>query len=297
MGLKPKDSPYLGAHCSATGGLYRAIERIQALEGTALQLFTRNQRQWNPKPLQEKEVADFQQAWQDWGDYPILAHDSYLINLASPEKEIREKSIQAFALELERCGRLGIPRLVSHPGSYKQQSREQGLGSYVQALEESLRRASRSCPESGQVTVLLETTSGQGTSLGGSFQDLAQIIQACSSRERLAVCLDTCHVFAAGYELRSRAGFDQTLQELERTIGLDLLQALHLNDSKNDLGSHGDRHQHIGQGKLGLEPFRMILNELRLTGIPMLLETPKDKAGMWDRENLAVLHGLINPRV
>jgi deoxyribonuclease-4 len=288
---------HLGAHCSAAGGLYRAIERIQDLEGTALQLFTRNQRQWNPKPLQRDEISDFKQAWQAWGDYPVLAHDSYLINLASPEDTTRERSIQAFARELERCGQLGISKLVSHPGSCKHQSQEQGIRTYVQALEEALHRAAANCSQSTQVQVLLETTSGQGTSLGGSFQDLAAIIQACSMPQRLAICFDTCHVFAAGYELRNRAGFSQTMQELDSILGLELLQAIHLNDSKYHLGTRGDRHEHIGQGKLGKEAFRILLNDSRLAGAPMLLETPKDKAGKWDRQNLDLLKGLIrSPR-
>lgn len=284
---------YLGAHCSTAGGLYLAVERILALQGRALQIFTRNQRQWRQKPLQGSEIASFQQAWQKWGPFPILAHDSYLINLASSEHETRQRSIQAFARELERCALLGLRMLVTHPGACKDQSRPQGLRTYIQALDQSLRDAAQNCPQSAQVQILLETTAGQGTTLGADFQELAEIIAGSSFPERLHVCLDTCHVFAAGYELREAKGYAQTMHSLDKTVGLKRLQALHLNDCKSEPGSRLDRHEHIGYGKLGLEPFRFLLGDQQLAGLPMVLETPKDKQGHWDRANLAVLQGLI----
>ncbi len=288
-----KQNLRLGAHCSAAGGLNQAIERIQDLQGTALQIFTRNQRQWYPKPLGQDEISAFRQAWQSWGDYPVLAHDSYLINLAAPEENLRRKSIQALVREIERCAQLGISTLVSHPGAHKKQGAQIGLRTYVQALDTVLHEAELSCPGSNQVMILLEITSGQGTSLGGSFQDLARIIEASSYPEKLKICFDTCHAFAAGYELQNRKGYEQTMLELDRVLGLERVQGIHLNDSKYDLGTRGDRHEHIGHGKLGLEPFKMLLNDPVLTKLPMVLETPKDEAGQWDRANLAILQELV----
>lgn len=284
---------YLGAHCSVAGGLYKAAKRITELQGTALQVFTRNQRQWAVKPLKDSEVEEFRRAWDSWGEYPVLAHDSYLINLASPDKELRDKSVQAFAREVERCARLGLTRLVTHLGSCKSQSRKQGLQTYVQALDQALAAAKEDYPHSAEVRILLETTSGQGTALGGDFRELASIIESSSFADRLGVCLDTCHIFAAGFELRSRQDYEQTMRTLDSTVGLERLWAVHLNDSKYPLGSRLDRHEHIGHGQLGLEPFRSILNDPRLLNVPMVLETPKDKAGEWDRQNLAVLRDMV----
>jgi deoxyribonuclease-4 len=270
-----------------------AAKRITELQGTALQVFTRNQRQWAVKPLKDSEVEEFRRAWDSWGEYPVLAHDSYLINLASPEAGLRHKSIQAFAREIERCARLGLTRLVTHPGSCKSQSRKQGLQAYVQALDQAVAAATDNDPQSARIQILLETTSGQGTALGGDFRELAAIIESSSFADRLGVCLDTCHIFAAGYELRSRQDYEQTIRTLDSTVGLERLGALHLNDSKHPLGSRLDRHEHIGHGELGLEPFRLLLNDSRLAGVPMVLETPKDKAGEWDRQNLAVLRDMV----
>ena len=270
-----------------------AAKRITELQGTALQVFTRNQRQWAVKPLKDSEVEEFRRAWDSWGEYPVLAHDSYLINLASPEAGLRHKSIQAFAREIERCARLGLTRLVTHPGSCKSQSRKQGLQTYVQALDQAVAAATDNDPQSARIQILLETTSGQGTALGGDFRELAAIIESSSFADRLGVCLDTCHIFAAGYELRSRQDYEQTIRTLDSTVGLERLGALHLNDSKHPLGSRLDRHEHIGHGEIGLEPFRLLLNDSRLAGVPMVLETPKDKAGEWDRQNLAVLRDMV----
>ena len=284
---------YLGAHCSTAGGLYKAVQRIHDLQGTALQVFTRNQRQWAVKPFKVSEVEEFRRAWDSWGEYPVLAHDSYLINLASPEAGLRHKSIQAFAREIERCARLGLTRLVTHPGSCKSQSQKQGLQTYVQALDQAVAAVKEDYPQRADVRILLETTAGQGTALGGDFRELAAIIESSSFADRLGVCLDTSHVFAAGYELRSWKDYEKTIRTLDSTVGLERLGALHLNDSKHPLGSRLDRHEHIGHGQLGLEPFRRILNDPRLLDVPMVLETPKDKAGLWDRQNLAVLRDMV----
>ncbi|MDZ7759656.1 MAG: deoxyribonuclease IV [Desulfovermiculus sp.] len=284
-----KDIRYVGAHCSSAGGMAKAVQRIVDLEGTALQIFTRNQRQWTVKSLEDAEVEDFRRAWHSWGEYPVLAHDSYLINLASPEEGLRHNSVQAFAQELQRCARLGISLLVTHPGSCKSQGREQGLRTYVQALDQAVAAAKGDYPQSAEVRILLETTAGQGTSLGGDFRDLSEIMDGSGFSDRLGVCLDTSHVFAAGYDLRDEQSYTRTLSSLDRAVGLDRLLAVHLNDSKHPLGSRMDRHEHIGYGQLGLEPFRLLLGDPRLARVPMVLETPKNKAGTWDRKNLAVL--------
>ncbi|EFI34616.1 apurinic endonuclease Apn1 [Desulfonatronospira thiodismutans ASO3-1] len=284
---------YLGAHCSVSGGLYRAVERIEGLSGTALQIFTRNQRQWKTSPVKEQEAEQFRQALQQWGDYPVFSHDSYLINLASPDREILKKSVQAFAGELKRCALLGIPGLVTHPGAHKGQGLDKGLQAYVRALDEALDLALQQCPESADVEVLLETTSGQGTVLGSTFQELDFIISTSKNSDRLGVCFDTCHVFAAGYDMRTRESYNATMQTLDSTVGLQRVQAVHLNDSSYGLGSRGDRHEHIGKGEMGLEPFRLVLNDPRFYDVPMVIETPKDKAGKWDLANLNLLRGLV----
>lgn len=281
---------YLGAHCSAAGGAHRAVERIREVGGTALQFFSKNQRQWDAPPLEAGDIRLFRSAWRAWGPYPVVVHDSYLVNLASPDEGQRTRSISAFARELERCALLGVQLLVTHPGAHKGQGVAAGLRTYVRALDEALRRA-----QAPEVRVLLETTSGQGTVLGKNFEELAAIIEASRLPERLGVCLDTCHVFAAGYDLRSKEGCLETLERLDAALGLERLGLLHLNDSKHPFASTKDRHEHIGRGELGLTPFRVLVNDARLARVPMVIETPKDKAGLWDKMNLAVLRGAACP--
>ncbi|WP_028574939.1 deoxyribonuclease IV [Desulfonatronovibrio hydrogenovorans] len=285
--------PLLGAHCSTAGGLNLAVQRIMDLGGQALQIFTRNQRQWNPRPLNDQETDLFKQARQLWGSYPVMAHDSYLINLANPDEQMRSRSIKAQARELERCALLGIDLLVTHPGAHKGQGVDKGIKTYVRSLDESLATALELHPDTSRVMVLLETTSGQGTVLGRDFNELAAIIQACTFPDRLGVCLDTCHMFAAGYDLRTEKSYFQVMASLDRTVGLDRVRAVHLNDTRTPLGSSRDRHEHIGKGELGLEAFRLVLNDPALANTPMVLETPKDKAGQWDRQNLETLHSLL----
>ncbi len=278
---------FLGAHVSAAGGAHRAVQRIQELGGTAMQLFTRNQRQWKRPRLDEATVAAFRRARSEWGAYPIASHDSYLTNLAAPPGELRERSIQAFADELAQCQALGIPYLVTHPSAHTGQGMEQGIIAYATALDQALELV----PGEG-VTVLLENTAGQGTSLGARFEELGAIIAASRHPERLGGCLDTCHAFAAGYDLRDEAGYEATLAALDRGVGLGRLGFIHLNDSKHGLGERKDRHEHIGQGQLGVDAFRRILRDPRLGAIPMVIETPKDKDGEFDRMNLRLLRTL-----
>lgn len=289
----------LGAHCSAAGGANRAVARIVELHGKALQLFTRNQRQWNAPPVNDAEVAAFSAARKAWGDYPVAAHDGYLINLASPEEAVRKRSIAGFKAELERCSRLGIRHLVTHPGAHKGQGVEAGIAAYVHSLDTALDAVYGSAPfsegDTPQVRVLLETMAGQGTCLGARFEELGAIIAASRHKHRLGVCLDTCHIFAAGYELRTPQAYERTMERFAEVIGFEKLGLVHLNDSKNPFGSRKDRHEHIGQGEMGVQPFRLLLRDARFSRVPMVIETPKDKAGTWDFMNLNILR-LLMPR-
>jgi len=280
--------PILGAHMSISGGLHLAVERALSVDCRALQIFTKNASQWRAKPLSVNAVASFREAWEQSGLTTVFAHDSYLINLASPDPPLLRKSITALGDELERAERLGLPFVVSHPGAHKGDGEEQGL----ERVARSLDVVHREHPDL-DVKVLLETTAGQGTSLGFRFEHLAGIIDRVEQPERLGVCLDTCHIFAAGYDLRTAGNYDRTMAEFGRVVGFDRLLALHVNDSKKDLGSRVDRHEHIGEGALGLEAFRCLMNDKRLQTIPKVLETRKGPDLEEDRRNLGRLRSLV----
>ena len=281
--------PILGAHMSTTGGLHKAFERMEQVKGKALQIFTKNQRQWITKEITEKEAGKFRRCWEESGKPPIAAHDSYLINLASDKPEIEEKSVSAMAHEIKRVKILGIPFLVMHPGSHTGAGVEKGLARVVKNLDHAINLAK--APEG--VTILIETTAGQGTGLGADFSEIAYILDNSTHSNRLGVCFDTCHVFAAGYDIRTPETYEETFSEFDRIIGLDRLKFFHLNDSKNDLGSRVDRHEHIGKGSIGLPGFRLLLNDSRFADHPMVLETPKKNDPEDDIKNLAVLRKLI----
>lgn len=276
---------------SVAGGLHRAIDRIRVVKGTALQIFTRNQRQWNAEPIRDEESADFRQAWKNWGNYPVAVHNSYLINLASPDRKLGMRSVSAFSAELDRTEKLGIPFLIAHPGAHVGSGIKKGLSLLVRRLDRAIDRA-----DGENVTVLLETTAGQGTVLGGRFEELAEMIARSRHSDRLGICLDTCHVFSAGYDFRTPEGFEKTIADLDSTVGLNRLKFLHLNDSKNELASHKDRHEHIGKGFLGHNAFQYILHDSRLRELPMVLETPKDETLKDDKRNLRVLRRLAKTR-
>jgi len=280
--------PYLGAHMSISGGLYKAIQRIQKVGGRALQIFSKNQRQWRAPFLTEESIQAFKEEWQKWGGYPVAVHTSYLINLAAKNKDILKKSISAFADELRRAALLGIPFVITHPGSHGGEGVKTGLKKVVQSLDRSLELS-----ETTEVMILLETTAGQGTNLGASFEELAFILEKSKYQETLGVCVDTAHVFAAGYDLRTPKAYAQTFDLLEKNIGLERIRFFHLNDSKTGLGSRKDRHEHIGQGQIGLAGFKLLLNDPRFQEHPMALETPKDKDLLEDIENLKVLNSLL----
>jgi deoxyribonuclease-4 len=273
---------------SIAGGIHKALERGASIGCECIQLFTTNPRQWAARSLSGEDVRLFRQKKQETGIEPVIAHDSYLINLGSSNQELRHKSVTAFSAELRRCAKLGIRYLVMHPGSHGGDGDEAGSRRIADAFNVLFERN----PEQ-DVTVLLETTAGHSNSLGGTFEQLARIIELVERSERLGVCFDTCHAFVAGYDLRAREGYERTFQDLDGTVGLSRLSVVHLNDSKRELGSHGDRHEHIGKGFLGLEPFRMLLNDARFRALPMTLETPKGKDMAEDVENLALLRSLI----
>lgn len=279
---------YLGSHMSISGGLHKAFERIRSVDGTALQIFTRNQRQWKIPELTDEMIEQFKEAWKDWGDYPVAAHDSYLINLASPKKDTAEKSLHAFTEEMRRCEALGIPWLVTHPGSHLGKGVDEGIKRYVKRLDKAIEDS-----DTETVTVLLETTAGQGTNLGATFEELAQMLEQSKHGDRLGVCYDTCHTFAAGYDIRTKEAYNKTMDEFDRLIGTDRIGFFHLNDSKPDLGDKKDRHEHIGKGAIGKDGFRNLLNDERFSQVGMSLETDKGDDLEEDRMNLSVLRGLI----
>jgi len=279
-----------GAHMSISGGLHKAFGHGERAGCDTIQIFSKNQQQWRGKPLSEQDIALFLAEQQRTGFEPLIVHDSYLINLASPKDELWEKSIAAFADELERCAALGIPYLVTHPGAHVGSGEEVGLSREADALNRLFEAGT-----GGATMVLLETTAGQGTCLGHRFEHLATLIELIGQDERIGICVDTCHLLAAGYDIRTPEACAATFVEFDRMIGLERIKAFHVNDSQKDLGSRIDRHTHIGEGFVGLEGFRAIVNDPRFAQIPMILETPKGDDLAEDIANLAKLRGLLNP--
>jgi len=268
----------VGAHVSTAGGPHHAPANAAAIGAEAFALFTRNQRRWDSPPLGEKEIIAFRTACREHG-FParvILPHDSYLINLANPESQGLRRSRAAFVAELRRCRELGLKTLNFHPGSHK------GLSSDREGLDriaESVNLAMDAVPG---VSVVIENTAGQGHSLGSRFEHLAAIIDGVADKSRVGVCLDTCHLFAAGYDLRNEKAYQFTMAAFDHIVGFDRLRGMHLNDSRNKLGSRVDRHASLGEGQLGWEPFRLIMRDPRTAGVPLILETPDPER--WPRE-------------
>ncbi len=288
--------PFLGAHMSVSGGLYKAVERIASIGGQALQIFTRNQRQWKAAPVTDEEAEAFRRAVQAWGfGRNIASHDSYLINLASPQADIVDKSRSAFAGELARCGRLGIPMLVLHPGAHVGSGVAKGLTRFTENLDIAMEEANSLHDGAQGVTVLLENTAGQGTCLGSRFEELGEVLAGSRHAGRLGICLDTCHAHAAGFDLRTDEGYAASMAAIGGIVGLERLRLFHVNDAKTGLGSHVDRHEHIGQGDLGLDSFRRLLNDARFANLPMVIETPKGHGDGLEQDcmNLETLRGLL----
>jgi deoxyribonuclease-4 len=278
----------LGAHMSVAGGLSLAFERVQSIDTNTMQIFTKNQTRWEQKPTPPEEITRWYAAQAATGIGPVVSHAAYLINLGSPDDALWERSVNAMADELARAEELSLLGVVVHPGGHMGRGEEAGIA----RIAAGLNRAHALTPGLRTLT-LLETTAGQGTHLGYRFEQLRAILDAVEEPARIGFCVDTCHVFAAGYDIRTPETYVATMSELDRTLGLDRVKCFHFNDSKKDLGSRVDRHDHIGVGLLGLATFGYFLNDPRLAQIPMILETPKSEDMHEDVENLAQLRSLM----
>jgi len=289
--------PKLGAHMSVAGGLPLAVDRAVAHRCDAFQIFAKNANQWRGRVLPPDEIREFRAKVAAAGIGPVVSHASYLINLATTSAALRRQSLDAMGDELDRAEALGLLGVVLHPGCYTAGSEAEGLQLIADALLELLRARRR-----GRTMVLLEQTAGQGTALGATFEQLASIVAKMNDHPRVGVCLDTCHLVAAGYDIASPEGYASTFAQFARLVGFDRLNVFHLNDSKKPLGSRVDRHEHIGKGFVGLDAFRRIVNDRRFRGLPMLLETPKVEGRSptkievdpFDEKNLNTLRGLVN---
>jgi deoxyribonuclease-4 len=278
----------LGAHMSIGGGVHRAIERARSIDCTAAQMFVKNNMQWFARPLTREEIRAFRNHVQRGELWSIFAHANYLINLAATNPQFHANSLRALAEELTRADQLELPFLVLHPGAHLGAGEDAGLEKIAKSIDRVLAKIPKA-----KTKIALETTAGQGSCLGDKFEHLAWIIHHVREPERLCVCLDTAHVFAAGYDIGSESGAKKTFREFDHVIGLDRLAAIHVNDSKTPRGSRVDRHQHIGKGKIGLAAFRFIMRDRRFRKIPKVLETPKGKDLGEDTENLKTLRALI----
>jgi len=277
---------YIGAHVSASGGVENAPVNAHQIGATAFALFTRNQRQWVSAPLTKKSIELFKENCEklDFQPFQILPHDSYLINLGHPEKDSLDKSRKAFLDEMQRCEQLGLDRLNFHPGSHLNLTDE---ATCLKTIAESINFA---LDKTHGVIAVIENTAGQGTNLGFSFEQIRTIIDHVEDKPRVGVCIDTCHAYSAGYDLKTSEGFTKTWQQFESIVGFSYLKGMHLNDTKKEFGSHVDRHDSLGEGFLGLEPFIRIMNDARFEGIPLILETPNEE--LWEKE-IRMLKGMI----
>lgn len=277
----------MGAHMSIAGGTPLALKRAQQADCRVLQIFVKNNNRWVGKLISEEEVDTFRKDWKRSMIQDIVAHDCYLINLASPRDVLWRQSIDALVDELDRCDRLGLSYLVVHPGSHMGMGEAQGVRRIAHAID---------CvhqERNWKVQIALETTAGQGTSVGYRFEHLRDIIGSISHSDRIAICVDTCHIFAAGYDIRKEEDYQKTMENFDQNIGLDRLRVFHFNDSKRKCGVRVDRHEHIGQGEIGISGFSWILNDNRFAKVPKILETPKGKTHREDKRNLKVLRSLV----
>jgi len=281
----------IGAHESVAGGMFRAVERAESIGATALQVFTKNSNRWESPPLTEEAVANYKTALSKSSIRSVVSHDSYLINLCATDPQILKKSRSALVDEIERCSALGIGMLNFHPGAHVGAGEEEGLREIIKSLD-----IVHGKTEGSGVISVVETTAGQGTVLGSSFEHIAEIINGVADPARMGVCIDTCHIFAAGYDISADEAYHTVMEKFGQVVGFDRLLAIHTNDSKGALGSHLDRHEHIGKGSIGEEGFRLIMNDPRLSGVPKILETPKGDDLAEDRINLAVLRKLAVPK-
>ncbi len=280
--------PLLGAHMSIEGGIFNAPLRGKEAGCDVIQIFTKNNNQWKSKALSDKEITAFKENLDKTGIKAVASHDAYLINLASPNKDVYKKSLTAFYDEMNRAEELGLPYLVFHPGAHLGEGEDIGIKRIADSINLLQSKKAKT-----NLTLLLEATAGQGTNLGYRFEQLADIINLIEQKEKIGACIDTCHIFAAGYDISTKDGYTKTFEEFDKIIGLKRLKLFHLNDSKKGLASRVDRHEHIGKGMLGLNAFKMLLNDKRFQNIPMILETPKEKDMKEDKKNLKILRSLI----
>lgn len=280
--------PLLGAHMSIAGGVDKALLEGKKVDCDVIQIFTKSSRQWAAQPYSKEEVQNFLQNQKETGIVAVIAHDSYLLNLGSPDTGLRKRSVRGFINEMERCETLSILNLIAHPGAHMGAGEEGGIKTIARSLDE----IHTACP-GYNAKITLEITAGQGSNLGYRFEQIRSMIDATKESDRLRVCFDTEHAFAAGYDIRTKEGYERTFTEFDETIGIKLLAAFHLNDSKKEFHSRVDRHEHIGKGHIGVEAFRLLMNDQRFWGIPMCLETPKGPDLKEDRENLSLLRSLI----
>ena len=277
-----------GAHMSIAGGFDKALERGEKIDCHTIQIFTKNNNQWKEKEITDEELHRFHSLHNKFQIASVVAHDSYLINLASPDPDLHRKSMESFFHEMERCEKLKIPYIVFHPGAHTGSGEKAGLKKIAQGINLLLKRG-----KGFKVSLLLETTAGQGTNLGYKFEHLAEVIKMVRQKKSVGVCVDTCHIFAAGYDITSLKGYKKTFETFDKLIGIEKLKVIHLNDSKKELASRVDRHEHIGKGFLGQKPFRFLVNDKRFVNVPKILETPKGPDLKEDIENLKVLKGLM----
>ncbi len=275
-----KEKALLGAHVSIAGGFYKAIKRGEAIGCTAIQIFTKSGRSWFAKKITDEEADKFKQAQKNSTIKIVVAHTSYLINIGSNKPETEKKSVDALSVELNRCEKLGIPYLVLHPGAHTGAGEEECIKKIAENLDKVLSKSN------GKTMILLELTAGQGTNVGYKFEHIKQICSLCKEKKHIGVCLDTCHIFSAGYDI-SPNGYKSVMDEYKKILGIRSLKVIHLNDSKTELGSRKDRHENIGKGKIPLKTFNLIMNDKDLTGIPKILETPvRDESGYVDEIKL-----------
>jgi deoxyribonuclease IV len=286
---KPVDrSILLGAHMSIAGGVHCAVERAASIGCTTMQMFVKNNNQWRGKMLTAEDISTYKKLLRESSIGPVVVHDTYLINLCAVNKEILLKSRDALKDELDRCEMLGVEYLNFHPGSHMGAGEKDG----VERIAESLNLI-HALTAGYRVKSVIETTAGQGTAIGYRFEHLRQIIDLVEQRERMAVCVDTCHIFAAGYDIVTEAGYEQTFREFDSVIGLRRLVAFHVNDAKRERGSRVDRHEHIGKGTIGKAGFRLLMNDERFRAIPKILETPKGPEMKEDVKNMRTLQSLL----
>lgn len=291
MARSEKKPLLLGAHMSIAGGVPTAVERGMRIGCTTMQMFVKNNNQWKGKPLTDVDVSTYKKLLRESRIHPVVVHDTYLINLCAVDKEILKKSREALKDELDRCEALGVQYLNFHPGAHMGAGEEEGIKYIAESLNLIHQRT-----KGYAVRSVIEATAGQGTAIGYRFEHLRKIIDLVEERERMAICIDTCHVFAAGYDLSTERGYEETFREFDAIVGLDRLVAFHVNDSKRELGSRVDRHEHIGKGRIGTQGFSFLMNDARFGNIPKILETPKGPEMEEDVENMRVLRGLIRKK-